>query len=97
MSIKDTIKTIYNNDNSEGLYSYLIPFVIIFAVSIFTFIYLIKINLRGSALNWETTKCIPKYMFVSGFIQTEDDEGVLEGTYTNFKQCVKRFASKHKK
>ena len=32
-------------------------------------------------------------MFISGFIQKEENKGVFGSTYLNFKQCVKKFAA----
>ena len=93
---KDIIKQIYNIDNSESIYTYIIPIIIILVVFIFTIIYLIKINLSASKLNWQVNQCMPKYMFVSGFIQKEENEGALDSTYTNFKKCIKKFGLKYK-
>jgi biopolymer transport protein ExbD len=72
----------------------ILPFLIIFIVMCITVTYMIQIELSTSSLNWEKNKCLPKYMFVSGFIQKEDKLGVLASTQKNFKNCVQQFVTK---
>ena len=91
MVYKDIIKQIYNIDNSESIYTYIIPIIIILVVFIFTIIYLIKINLSASKLNWQVNQCMPKYMFVSVFLNKKPNESILGSTYDNFEKCVDKY------
>jgi len=72
-------------------FNYIAPtFFIIVYVIIITGLY-IKAELLESRTSWSKNMCIPKYMFVSGFIKKEHGRTSLETTYDNFKTCVKRF------
>jgi hypothetical protein len=71
-----------------SLVEMIIPIIIIFMALCFTIVYLIKIDLSTSNLDWEKNKCIPKYLFVSGFIQKEKGLGALASTQKNFKRCI---------
>ncbi len=81
-----TLNKLYNPPLS--LLDKVLPFIIIFMVGCFTIAYLIKIDLSTSNLDWEKNKCIPKYMFVSGFIKKENGLGILASTKKNFKNCI---------
>jgi len=54
-----------------------------------TIYYIIRINLTLSKTNWEQNKCVPKYMFVSGFIKKEPGFNILGSIIKNFKDCIK--------
>lgn len=71
----------------------IIPFIIIFIVLCITLTLMLQIEITASSLNWEKNKCIPKYMFISGFIQKENDLGVLASTRKNFKDCVQQYTT----
>ena len=93
----DIINIIKKFDSSISTEFNILPFLIFFIGLIIIIIYLIKIEVNSNGKNWETNKCIPKYMFVSGFIEKEEDStGVLDSTYTTFKKCIKKFGKKHK-
>ena len=70
----------------------IIPFIIIFIVLCITLTLMLQIEISASSLNWEKNKCIPKYMFMSGFIQKEDGLGILASTQKNFKNCIRQYS-----
>jgi hypothetical protein len=67
------------------------PIFIIIITVIITITYLIKISLNISKLEWEKNKCVPKYMFISGFIKKEENLGVLGSISKNFKDCINKY------
>jgi len=73
----------------------LLPFIIIFIVLCIVLALIIKIELSASGLDWEKNKCIPKYMFISGFIKKENGLGILASTSQNFKKCVTDYMTTH--
>ena len=83
-------------DPPDSIFTPLIPFLIVLFVILFTMVYLMKININMSRSEWANNKCVPKYMFISGFIQNDKQHGNLKSTYNNFKECVKKFSLKHK-
>jgi len=85
-------KIYYKEENPYIIF--ILPFTICFIVLIITIYYLIKIDSTGSNILWENNKCLPKYLFVSGFIQRDKDKGMLDTTYTNFKKCIKKYSKK---
>ena len=90
--VTDFLKELYSPQDS--LIIYLIPIIIIFIVILIVIYYLVLIDLNLSKNNWETNKCIPKYMFLSGFIQKNENEGVLGTINTTFKKCVNKYYTK---
>ena len=70
------------------IFNYLIPIIII-SVWLYNVIgLLIQIDLNASKINWNTNKCDPKYLFVSGLIQKEPGLGKVGSTRKNFTNCV---------
>jgi hypothetical protein len=84
------LKKIYVQEDSF-LADYALPFLLIFTFSLIIFIYYIKANLYESKTDWSTNRCVPKYMFVSGFINKEPGSNVLASIYDNFASCVKQY------
>jgi len=84
------LKTIYT-PTDDYILEYVLPFsiIIVFMLTI-THLYM-KAELGESRTKWEINKCIPKYMFVSGFIKKKSDENELSATYDNFKECVQKY------
>jgi hypothetical protein len=80
-----TILTIFDNKSDIDI---LIPYIICIIFILITIYYIIRINMTMSKSNWEKNKCLPKFMFVSGFIQKEPGLNVLGSTIKNFKQCI---------
>jgi hypothetical protein len=80
------IKTIFDNKSSIDIF---IPYIICTIFIVITIYYIVRINLTLSKSNWEKNKCVPKYMFLSGFIQKEPGLNVLGSISKNFKQCIK--------
>ncbi len=74
--------------SSSFTFNYLIPIVVI-VVWLYNVIgLLIKIELNASKIGWSKNKCNPKYLFVSGLIQSEPGMGKIQSTRKNFNQCV---------
>jgi hypothetical protein len=73
----------------------ILPIIIIFIVFCIVLGLMIQIDLSTSGLDWEKNKCIPKYMFISGFIKKEPGLGILASTSQNFKKCVTNFMNKN--
>ena len=80
------MKQILNNTSSIDVF---IPYGICIIFIIIITYYIIRINLTISKVNWTKNKCVPKYMFVSGFIQKEPGLNILGSISKNFKQCIK--------
>jgi len=80
------LKEIYKPTDST--LSFMLPIIICLTTGIITMYYLIKIEINASRVNWDKNKCLPKYMFISGFIQKEQNLGVLGSIDKNFKRCV---------
>jgi len=79
-------KEIYKPDDSY--FTVVMPIVICFITGIITIYYIIQIDIKASSIEWDKNKCLPKYMFVSGFIKKEENLGVLGSIDKNFKRCV---------
>jgi hypothetical protein len=78
------LSTIFDN-KSDGIFT---PYIICIIFIIITIYYIIRINMTMSKSNWEKNKCVPKFMFISGFIQKEKGLNLLGSTIKNFKQCI---------
>ena len=84
------LKNIYKQ-HDDYLVEYTLPFIIIAVlVLLITNLYM-KAELLEGGTNWEINKCIPKYMFVSGFVKKRPGENELSSTYNNFKDCVHKY------
>jgi hypothetical protein len=76
------------NNNSSTM-DIVLPYGIIFICIIITTYYIININVLMTKTDWNKNKCVPKYMFISGFIKKEPGLNILGSINKNFKQCVK--------
>lgn len=85
-----TLKKIYNHEESF-LVDYALPSLFLIAFFIVIFTYYIKANLYESKVDWSVNKCIPKYMFVSGYIHKETGKNSLYSIYDTFASCVKQY------
>ena len=88
-------KEIYKPDDSS--LSFMLPILIFFTTGIITIYYLIKIEINASRVNWDKNKCLPRYMFISGFIKKEQNLGVLGSIDKNFKRCVTNITNDNNK
>ena len=80
------LNSIMNKKSSIEIF---LPWLICIIFMFITIYYIIRINLTLSKSNWEQNKCVPKYMFVSGFIQKEPGFNILGSISKNFKDCIK--------
>jgi hypothetical protein len=80
------LKEIYKPDDSS--FSFIMPILLFITTGVITMYYLIQIEINASRVNWDKNKCLPKYMFISGFIKKEQNLGVLGSIDKNFKRCV---------
>jgi hypothetical protein len=87
MHLKEQINELYKPSGSF-IFNYLIPIVIIVIWLYNVISLLIKIEINSTKTTWSQQKCNPKYLFISGLIQTEPGKGVIQTTKKNFKQCV---------
>jgi len=83
----ELLKEIYQPSDSI-LLDYLLPFLILFIFGIYIFLYYLKVILLQKNKQWTKEKCIPKYLFISDFIQPNEGENSMKYTYTNFEKCV---------
>jgi hypothetical protein len=84
----DKLGKIYKSSGDDFVFNYMLPsFFIITYFFIITIKY-IKTNLLESKTTWSSSKCVPKYMFVSGLLNKEPTESILGSTYDNFEKCV---------
>ena len=84
------LKQIYNHEESF-LVDYALPSLFLITFFIIIFIYYIKANLYESKVDWSVNKCVPKYMFVSGYINKDPGKNALSAIYDNFASCVKQY------
>ena len=68
----------------------ILPWIIFFIAIVIIIIYLIKIEIHSHGKNWEMNKCSSKYVFFSGFMNSEG-ENPYHKTMTNFQECIQRF------
>lgn len=86
----DQIKTIVNKFNDTTGEINFLPILIIFVSLIIIFTYIIKIEIHSNGTNWEMNKCSSKYVFFSGFLNPQGENGA-EKTMKSFQECIKRF------
>jgi hypothetical protein len=84
------LKKIYNHEDSF-LVDYALPSLFLLIFTIIITMYYIKANLYESKVDWSINKCVPKYMFVSGYIHRESGKNALSAIYDNFASCVKQY------
>ena len=87
MHLKEQINELYKPSGSF-IFNYLIPIVIIVIWLYNVISLLIKIEINYTKTIWSQEKCNPKYLFISGLIQTEPGKSVIQTTKNNFKNCV---------
>jgi hypothetical protein len=85
-----TLKKIYNHDESF-LVDYALPSLFLFAFFIIIITYYIKASMLESKVDWSVNKCVPKYTFVSGYINKETGKNALSSIYDTFASCVKQY------
>jgi hypothetical protein len=92
--MESTLKNIYKPVD-DFVFSYVVPTFFITAFIITILIQYLKVQLIESKQEWETNMCVPKYMFVSGFLHKEPGEHFITATFDNFKRCVDKFKPKN--
>ena len=90
LPLKTSIIELYQPSESI-MGDYIIPFIIILIFIIIILNLYLKNNVNEAKLNWNVNKCIPKYMFISGFVKKNPNSGILGSTYDNFRSCIKTF------
>ena len=86
----DVIENLYNESSESIGYNYILPTLIICGLSgVIVYLYL-QNTFKYALTDWEYNKCIPKYMFISGFIKQDSNYGIFESTYRNFQNCVQK-------
>jgi len=90
--MEEQIKTIVKklNNNSGGIN--FLPIIIVIIAIMIIVIYLIRIEIYSNGNNWETNKCSSKYVFFSGFLNPQGEDGAKK-TMKNFQECIIRFTS----
>jgi len=89
-SLNCIIKKIYEPAD-DVMFSYIIPTLFIITMVSYIINLYIKTQILEGKQDWATNMCIPKYMFISGLINTKTGENPLLATSANFQQCVKEF------
>lgn len=84
------IKKIYE-PTDDIMLSYIIPTIFIITMVSYIINLYIKTQILEGKQDWATNMCIPKYMFISGLINSKPGENPLLATSANFKQCVRQF------
>ena len=87
----DKLCKIYKSTHDDVIFNYVVPgfFIIIYFFTI-VFMY-IKADLLEGKSTWTNSMCVPKYMFVSGFLNKKQNESILGSTYDNFVKCVDKY------
>jgi hypothetical protein len=88
--MEEQIKTIVNKLNNSPSFN-LLPLIIFVVSIIIIVIYLIKIEIHSNGRNWERNKCSSKYVFFSGFLNPQGENGASK-TMKNFQECIQRFS-----
>jgi len=94
--MEQILQKIYKPDSDGMMVTFVIPFMFSITLIFIVISLYIQATLLESKINWTTNKCVPKYMFVSGFIKKNPGVNPLASTYDNFKQCVNKFKVKTK-
>jgi len=90
------IEILYKSMDDDIIFTFVIPSFIILTFVVTVIQLYIRATLLESNINWVNNKCIPKYMFFSGFIKPTPGVNALTATYDNFSQCVKQSKAKSK-
>jgi hypothetical protein len=93
MNVNDKLTKLYK-PMDDYVFSYIIPTIFIFTMLFTILTMYLKAEILESKLDWANTKCIPKYMFISGFLHKEPGINALSSTLDNFYQCVAQFKPK---
>lgn len=94
--IKNSINLVYriNNYNffsfDDFYESYTFNIFIVLCFVALGIYLLIKIELKVYRKNWNTLKCHPKYLYISGFIQQEGNLGPINSTFYNYNKCIEK-------
>ena len=88
--MEEQIKGIVNKLNDSSGDFNLLPFIILAISIIIIVVYLIKIEIHSNGTNWEKNKCSSKYVFFSGFLNPQGENGAQK-TIKNFQECIQRF------
>ena len=89
--VNKKIEKLYKPIDDDIIFSLIIPATFLITFSIIIMQLYIKTTLKESNISWNESKCIPKYMFVSGFINPTPGKSALTSTYDNFNQCVTEY------
>lgn len=84
------IEEMYQPDDSY-LYNYTLPFLIITTLVMIIAVLYVKAKMNESKKGWQVNKCVPKYMFISGFIDQSLGTTIASSTYNNFIECVQQY------
>lgn len=87
--MEEQIKTIVKKLNDTSGEINFLPILIIFVSLIIIVTYLIKIEIHTNGTNWEMNKCSSKYVFFSGFLNPQGENGSKK-TMKNFQECIQR-------
>jgi hypothetical protein len=93
-SLIDKLSKIYKYSNDDYIFDYIVPTAIIIAYICIIIVKYIRTDLLESKTSWASSKCVPKYMFFSGFINKKPQETALGSTYDNFEKCVNSLKTK---
>ena len=88
--MEEQIKTIVKKLNDTSGEIDFLPIIIVFISIIINIIYLIRIEIYSNGKNWEINKCSSKYVFFSGFLNPQGEDGAKK-TMINFQECIQRF------
>ena len=89
--VNKKIEKLYKPIDDDIIFSLIIPAIFLITFAIIIIQLYIKTTLKESNFNWNENKCVPKYMFVSGFINPTPEKSALTSTYDNFNQCVTEY------
>ena len=84
----DIVYNIYK-PTEDYAFNYSLPFLYILILGTIAFYLFIMAELYETKIDWEKTKCVPKYLFISGYIKQNEGENILSTIYDNFNQCIK--------
>lgn len=90
----DKLSKIYKYSDDDYVFDYIVPTAIIITYVCIIIIKYIQADLLESKTSWSSSRCVPKYMFVSGFINKKINETPLGSTYDNFEKCVNSLKTK---
>lgn len=87
---EDIIKTLYKLPTSTSIFQdsfFMNLAILIFLIFICVYLH-IKTQITVNSTVWNTMKCDPRYLYISGFLKNDSGRGPMFETIKNYKDCT---------